>query len=54
MVLWKVTEREAERALPKAEPLLLEAAKHLENGFVPPAAFDLGRWRQSLSPAAAA
>lgn len=47
-------EREAERALPYAGPLLAEAAKHLENGFVPPAPFSLERWRDSLSPAAAA
>jgi hypothetical protein len=42
-------EREAERALPKAEPLLLEAAKHLENGFQPPAAFNLEICRESKS-----
>jgi hypothetical protein len=47
-------QRGAERSLPKAEPLLTEAAKHLENGFQPPAAFDLSRWRESLSPAVAA
>lgn len=47
-------QRSAEWSLPKAEPLLAEAAKHLADGFVPPAAFDLSKWRASLTPAAAA
>lgn len=34
-------QRDAERALPKAEPLLAEAAKHLDDGFVPPVVFSL-------------
>jgi hypothetical protein len=46
--------RAAEQSLPKADPLLDEAAKHLENGFVLPQAFSLEKWRESLSPAAAA
>jgi hypothetical protein len=42
-------QRDAERVLPKAEPLLSEAAKHLEDGFVPPAAFSLETWRASVA-----
>jgi hypothetical protein len=42
--------RDAERSLPKAEPLLAEAAKHLENGFVPPQAFGMETWRATVSP----
>jgi hypothetical protein len=46
--------RAAEQSLPKAEPLLDQAAKHLENGFAPPQAFSLEKWRESLSPVVAA
>jgi hypothetical protein len=46
--------RAAEQSLPKAEPLLDQAAKHLETGFQPPQAFSLEKWRESLSPAVAA
>jgi hypothetical protein len=46
--------RAAEQSLPKAEPLLDQAAKHLETGFQPPQAFSLEKWRQSLSPVVAA
>lgn len=49
LVLWKSTEREADRAVPKADPLLAEAAKHVENGFVPPLAFDLAQWRANVN-----
>jgi hypothetical protein len=47
-------QRTAEQVLPKVEPLLVEAAKHVGSGFVPPAPFDLSKWRESLSPAVAA
>lgn len=43
-------EQDAERSLPKAEPLLATAQQHLERGFVPPPAFSLEKWRASLSP----
>jgi hypothetical protein len=42
--------RIAEQSLAKVDALLAEAAKHLEAGFVPPAAFSVETWRQSVSP----
>ena len=45
--------RAAERSLPKAAPLIAEAAKHLEHGYVPPPPFSLEKWRASLSPGVA-
>jgi hypothetical protein len=41
----------AERSLPKAEALLLEAAKH--DGFIPPLAFSMATWRTPKPVAAA-
>jgi hypothetical protein len=46
-------QRDAERAVPKADALLAEAGRQLENGFVPPPAFNWRTWRESLSPAVA-
>jgi hypothetical protein len=44
--------RRAEQSLERIEPLLSAAAKHAD--FVPPAAFSLEKWRESLSPGVAA
>ncbi len=43
-------QRDAERVLPIANALLAEAGRRVENGFVPPAAFSLEKWRASVSP----
>jgi hypothetical protein len=43
-------QRAAEQSLQKTEPLLDVAAKYLEDGFQPPQAFSLKRWRASVSP----
>lgn len=42
--------RIAEQSLAKVDVLLAEAAKHLEDGFVPPAAFNVETWRATVSP----
>jgi hypothetical protein len=39
----------ADRILAKAEALLAEAGKRIENGFVPPEPFTLAQWQATVA-----
>jgi hypothetical protein len=39
----------ADRILAKAEALLAEAGKRIENGFVPPEPFTLAQWQPTVT-----